>query len=99
MNARGAGAVAQEINMKFVTGNFIIIMSGSTTFYWALAVVDTIPWTGDQPVARALPKPRISTNTRTLRAGFEPTISVFERAKKVHALDRAATVIGTGRYY
>jgi hypothetical protein len=26
--------------------------------------------------------------------GFEPTISVFERVKKFHALDRAATVIG-----
>jgi hypothetical protein len=26
--------------------------------------------------------------------GFEPTISVFERAKAVHALERAATVIG-----
>jgi hypothetical protein len=25
---------------------------------------------------------------------FEPTIPVFERAKTVHALDRAATVIG-----
>jgi hypothetical protein len=26
--------------------------------------------------------------------GFEPTILVFERAIAVHALDRAATVIG-----
>jgi hypothetical protein len=26
--------------------------------------------------------------------GFEPTIPVFERTKTVHALDRAATVIG-----
>jgi hypothetical protein len=26
--------------------------------------------------------------------GFEPTIPVFQRAKTVHALDRAATVIG-----
>jgi hypothetical protein len=26
--------------------------------------------------------------------GFEPTIPVFERAKTVHALDRAAIVIG-----
>jgi hypothetical protein len=26
--------------------------------------------------------------------GFEPTIPVFERAKTVHALDRAAAVIG-----
>jgi hypothetical protein len=29
------------------------------------------------------------------RFGFEPTIPVFERAKTVHALDRAATAIGT----
>jgi hypothetical protein len=27
--------------------------------------------------------------------GYEPTIPAFERAKTVHALDRAATVIGT----
>jgi hypothetical protein len=27
-------------------------------------------------------------------SGNEPTIPVFERAKTVHALDRAATVIG-----
>jgi hypothetical protein len=26
--------------------------------------------------------------------GFEPTVPVFERAKSVHALDRAATAIG-----
>jgi hypothetical protein len=29
------------------------------------------------------------------RVGFERTIPAFERAKTVHALDRAATVIGT----
>jgi hypothetical protein len=28
------------------------------------------------------------------RVGFEPTISAFERAKTIHALDRAATGIG-----
>jgi hypothetical protein len=28
--------------------------------------------------------------------GFEPTISVLQRAKMVHALDRAVTVIGIG---
>jgi hypothetical protein len=28
------------------------------------------------------------------RVGFEPTIPVLERMKMVHALDRAATVIG-----
>jgi hypothetical protein len=34
------------------------------------------------------------TQTSIPRVGFEPTIPVFERAKTVHALDRAATVIG-----
>jgi hypothetical protein len=29
------------------------------------------------------------------RVGFEPTIPVFERAKTVHASDRAVTVTGT----
>jgi hypothetical protein len=28
------------------------------------------------------------------REGFEPTITAFEGAKTVHALDRAITVIG-----
>jgi hypothetical protein len=28
------------------------------------------------------------------RVVFEPTTPVFERAKTVHALDRAATVVG-----
>jgi hypothetical protein len=33
------------------------------------------------------------TQTSMFRVGFETTIPVFERAKTVHALDRAATVI------
>jgi hypothetical protein len=33
------------------------------------------------------------------RMGFEPTILVFEREKTVHALDRAAPVIGFPMYY
>jgi hypothetical protein len=32
------------------------------------------------------------------RVGFEHTIQVFERAKTVHALDRAAIVIGILKY-
>jgi hypothetical protein len=35
------------------------------------------------------------TQTSMPRVGFEPTIPVFERAKTDHALDGAATVIGT----
>jgi hypothetical protein len=32
------------------------------------------------------------------RVGFEPTIPVFERVKMVHALGRAASVIGFKQY-
>jgi hypothetical protein len=37
------------------------------------------------------------TQTPKTQVGFEFTISVFERAKTVHALDHAATVIGCYR--
>jgi hypothetical protein len=33
------------------------------------------------------------------RVEFEPTIQVFELAKTVRALDRAATVIGSKHWY
>jgi hypothetical protein len=57
------------------------------------------PWTGDQPVARALPTHRTTqtqnkrTQTFMPRVAFEHTISMLERAKTVHAIDRAATMI------
>jgi hypothetical protein len=56
--------------------------------------------TGDQPVARPLLTHRTAQiqnkriQTSMHEVGFEPTIPVFERAKTVHALDRAANVIG-----
>jgi hypothetical protein len=55
-------------------------------------------WRIDQPVARPLLSAhRTQTqNKRTQRHPFEPTIPEFERAKTVHALDHATTVIGTG---
>jgi hypothetical protein len=37
-------------------------------------------------------------HTSMSRVKFEPTTPVFERAKAVHALDRAATVIGNPLY-
>jgi hypothetical protein len=37
-----------------------------------------------------------STQTFLPQVEFEPTISVFERAKTIEALDRVATVIGGG---
>jgi hypothetical protein len=57
-------------------------------------------WTGDQPVAIPLPTHRTTqtqikrTQTSMNGVGFEPTIPVLERAKTVHASDRAAIVIG-----
>jgi hypothetical protein len=54
----------------------------------------------DQVVARPLPRHRTTqtqnkrTQTSMSHVGFEPTNPVFERAKTVHALDCAATVIG-----
>jgi hypothetical protein len=68
--------------------------------FFNLYTVGRTPWTGDQPVARSLPARRtaLTQNKRTQismpHVGFEPTIPVFEGAKTVHALERAATVIG-----
>jgi hypothetical protein len=61
------------------------------------------PWPGDQPAARPLPAHKTTqtqnkrTQTSMLQVGFEHTTLLFERAKTVHALDRAATVIGGAR--
>jgi hypothetical protein len=62
--------------------------------------VGRTPWTEDQPVGRPLPAQATQTQnkrrqTSMPRVGFEPTIPVFERAKTLHSLDRAAIVIGT----
>jgi hypothetical protein len=65
-----------------------------------LYTISRTPWTGDQPVARPVPTHRTTqtqnkrTQTSRPRVGFEPTTSVFERAKTVHTLARAASVIG-----
>jgi hypothetical protein len=37
---------------------------------------------------------RLNAQTSMPRVGFELTIPIFERAKTVHALERAATVVG-----
>jgi hypothetical protein len=55
---------------------------------------------GDQPIARLLPTHRTTqtqnerTQTTMPPMGFEPMISVLDRAKAVHSLNRAATMIG-----
>jgi hypothetical protein len=64
--------------------------------------VGRTPWNGDQPVIRPLPAHRtpqaqnILTQTSMRRMEFEPTTTVFDRAKTVYALGRAATVITLG---
>jgi hypothetical protein len=86
--------------------NFRIIMNDSRALCWTLATFGTsiytvgrIPWTGDQPVAWPLSTHRttqtlnIHTQTSVPRVGFKPTTPVFDQAKTVHALDRAAAVI------
>jgi hypothetical protein len=73
---------------------------GHFFIFLILYTVGRTPWTGNQPVARPLPTHRTTrtqhklTQTSMPQAEFEPTVPVFERAKTVHALDRAATVIG-----
>jgi hypothetical protein len=47
------------------------------------------PWMGNQPYTQ-----NKRTQTSMPRVVFEPTIPAFERVKTVHALYRAATVIG-----
>jgi hypothetical protein len=70
-----------------------------------LYTVSRTLWTGDQPVARPLPTHGTTqtknkrTPTSMPRVRIEPTIPVFERAKMVHALDRAATAIGKSLSY
>jgi hypothetical protein len=67
-----------------------------------LHTVGRTPWTGNQSVTRP-PLPTYRTTqiqnkriqTSMPWVGFEPIIPVFERAKTVHALDRAATMIGS----
>jgi hypothetical protein len=56
---------------------------------------------GDQNVSRPLPAHRTAqaqnkrTQTSIPQMGSEHTIPMFERAKTVHVLDRAAIVIGS----
>jgi hypothetical protein len=69
-------------------------LSVSSSFY----TVGRTPWKGDQPIARPLPTHRTTQQNKYKQifmpqVGFERTIPIFERAKTVHALDRAAIAI------
>jgi hypothetical protein len=54
------------------------------------------PWTGDQLIARPLPKHRTTRTHQTSMPwmGFELTIPASERMKTVHALSHSAAVTG-----
>jgi hypothetical protein len=76
-----------------------LLDNGRFFSFLILYTVGKTPWTGDQPVARPLPKRR-TTQTQNKRTktsmpwvGFEPTIPAFKRANTVHVVHRAATVI------
>jgi hypothetical protein len=84
---------------------------GSTVFFFEIFVpffsflilyrVGRTPWTRDQSVARPLPTHRTTQRKNERKqismpcAGWEHRISAFEQVKRVHALDRVATVIGS----
>jgi hypothetical protein len=65
-----------------------------------LYVLGRTLWAGDQPAAGRPPTHRTTetqnkrTETSMPRVGFGTTILVFERAKMILFLDRAATVTG-----
>jgi hypothetical protein len=73
---------------------------GSVFSFLILYRVGRTPWTGDQPDARPLPTHRTiqtrnkRTQTSMPSVGFEHTIPAFKREETVHALDRAAALIG-----
>jgi hypothetical protein len=88
----------------FINGSTALVDLGSFFHFHNQYTVGRTPWTGGQPIARPLPTHRTTqlqnknTHTSMPRMGFEHTIPVFQRAKAVHALDRAATVIGLTKY-
>jgi hypothetical protein len=84
-----------------VYGSTILCLTlASFQFPNPIHTVGRTPRTGNQPITRPLPTHRTTptqnkrTQTSMPRVGSEPTIPVSERAKTVHALDRAATVTG-----
>jgi hypothetical protein len=67
-------------------------------FHNPIHTVSRTPWTGDQPVARPLPRCRTlqiqnkRTQTSLALVGFDPTTPMFKRVKTVYALYRPVTV-------
>jgi hypothetical protein len=77
----------------------LLLALGSFFSYLIFYTVGRTPWTGISPSqGRYLHigqhKQNKLTYTSMPQVAFKRTTSVFERAKTVHALDRAVTVIG-----
>jgi hypothetical protein len=106
------GFLHNDNKRKTIYLSICLSISGSTAVCWVLAAF-SVSWyftqsvgllgRGMSPVAKPLPSHRIAQtqNKRTQmsmpQVGFERTIPVLKRAKTVHALDRAANVIGHKR--
>jgi hypothetical protein len=92
------GVILSSIYQCMALQSFVLLDLGRFFSFLILYTVGRNLWTGDQPVARPLPTHRTAqTQNKCTQAsmswvGFEPTIPAFERAKTVHALDRAATL-------
>jgi hypothetical protein len=89
-----------SIHLFFYLSIYLSIYLVRFFSFLILHTVGRTQLTADQPVERPLLTYR-KTQTHNKRTQtsmpwvrFQPTIPAFERAKKVHALDRAATVIG-----
>jgi hypothetical protein len=86
-----------------IYGSTFLVDLGCFFSFLILYTVGRAPWTGVQPIARPLPTHRTTqTQNKNIQiympqVGFEPTIPMFEGAKTVLAIDRAATVIGISR--
>jgi hypothetical protein len=66
----------------------------SARFIISIIIIIIINWL---PKHRTAQRENKRKQTSMLRVGIEPTTPVFERAKTVRALDRAATVIDSAR--
>jgi hypothetical protein len=81
-------------------GSGVLLDLGHFFSILILYTVGRTSWTRNKPVVRALPTHRTTqtqnkhTQTTMPWMRFEPTIPVFERAKTVHDLHRAATAMG-----
>jgi hypothetical protein len=89
----------KQYSMIFFYGSTALVGLGRFFQFPNLYTVCRTPCTGDQPIPRQLPTHR-TTQTQNKRTHRHPCLEretnpVFKRAKTVHALNRAATVIGS----